>query len=58
MNYLDIANSGFMFILCAIPVCVILVQTILFIRLAWKPVSYTHLLRCDRGRDQTHRGKD
>ena len=36
MNYLDIANSGFMFILCAIPVCVILVQTILFIRLAWK----------------------
>ena len=36
MNYLDIANSGFMFILCAIPVGVILVQTSLFIRLAWK----------------------
>ena len=36
MNYLDVANSNFMFLLCAIPVMIILVQTILFIRLAWK----------------------
>lgn len=34
--YLDVANSGFIFVLCAIPVAIIVCQTILFIRLAWR----------------------
>lgn len=36
MNYLDIANSGYMFVLCLIPILAILGQTVAFIRLAWK----------------------
>ena len=36
MNYLEIANSGFLFVLCLIPVLVILVQTFIFIRAAWR----------------------
>ena len=36
MNYLDIANSGFMFLLCLVPICVIVVQSIRFMAMAWK----------------------
>lgn len=36
MNYLDVANSGFMFILCLIPVAVIIIQAIRFMTMAWK----------------------
>lgn len=35
-NYLDVANSGFMFVLCLIPVVVIVVQALRFMRMAWK----------------------
>lgn len=36
MNYLDVANSGFMFILCLIPVGVIVLQAVRFMMMAWK----------------------
>lgn len=36
MNYLEVANSGFMFVLCLIPVLIILAQTFIFIHSAWK----------------------
>lgn len=36
MNYLDIANSSFMFVLCLIPILSILLQTVAFIRISWK----------------------
>lgn len=36
MNYLDVANSGFMFILCLIPVCIIVLQSLRFMKMAWE----------------------
>lgn len=36
MNYLDVANSGLMFVLCLVPVCVIVVQALRFMAMAWK----------------------
>lgn len=36
MNYLDVANSGFMFVLCLIPVGVIVLQALRFMIMAWK----------------------
>lgn len=35
-NYLDVANSGFMFVLCLIPVVVIVAQAVRFMLMAWK----------------------
>lgn len=36
MGYLDVANSGFMFVLCLIPVAVITIQALRFMAMAWK----------------------
>ena len=36
MNYLDVANSGLMFALCLVPVCVIVLQALRFMAMAWK----------------------
>lgn len=36
MNYLDVANSGFMFLMCLIPVVVIVIQAVRFMVMAWK----------------------
>lgn len=35
-NYLDVANGNLMFFLCLIPVCVIVVQAVRFMVMAWK----------------------
>lgn len=36
MNYLDVANSGFMFLMCLVPVVVIVIQAVRFMIMAWK----------------------
>jgi hypothetical protein len=36
MNYMDIANSGLMFALCLIPVTVIVIQAVTFMRMAYR----------------------
>lgn len=36
MNYLDVANSSLMLAMCLIPICVIVVQAIRFMMMAWK----------------------
>lgn len=36
MNYLDVANSGLMFVLCLVPIAVIVAQALRFMLMAWK----------------------
>lgn len=36
MNYLDVANSGLMLVMCLIPIAVIVLQAVRFMVMAWK----------------------
>ena len=36
MNYLDVANGGLMFLLCLVPILVIIAQALRFMAMAWK----------------------
>lgn len=36
MNYLDVANSGLMLVMCLIPIAVIVLQAVRFMIMAWK----------------------
>ena len=36
MSYMDIANSGTMFFLCAVPIAVVIIMAVVMMRIAWK----------------------